>query len=190
MTGGTQRGGATPARRLRRGPALGVCVAALASAVTAVVADDRAPPPVPASADAPWRVELSARVELVPGDVGAVALTLSGRGRYGVARAGVLIDLVAPEGLSVRQRRYHREDAVDPEAAAPAFSIPVRAEAPGSYALTVRARFWVCSPKHCLPVELRRVVEVVAIAPAVDAGADAAPSPAPPPARDKRKSSK
>jgi hypothetical protein len=122
---------------------------------------------------APWTLEVSDRLELAPGHVGAIQITLRGRDRFVVARNGLLIDLVpSGRGISVRQRRYQRGDAIDAEADAPAFSIPVRAEMVGDYSLEVRVRFWICTAKICEPVDTRRVTAVTVREPVavMDAG--------------------
>ena len=104
---------------------------------------------------------MSERLELAPGAVGPVRIVLRGRGRHSVAQSGLRLDLTpSARGISVRQRRYQRGEAVEAEAAEPSFSIPVRAEAAGAYTLDVRVRFWVCTAKSCQPVDERRSIAV------------------------------
>jgi hypothetical protein len=110
--------------------------------------------------EAAWEVAIDERLELVVGTVANAKVRLRGRGRYSVARSGLLIDLKPARGLGVRQRRYQRGDAVDGEAAEASFSIPVRGEAVGAHALELRVRFWVCAAKSCLPVDERRTVAI------------------------------
>jgi hypothetical protein len=118
-------------------------------------------PSASSSAPAPWSIELSERLELAPGAVGPVRIVLRGRGRHSVAQSGLRLDLMpSARGISVRQRRYQRSEAVEAEAAEPSFSIPVRAEAAGAYTLEVRVRFWVCTAKSCQPVDERRTIAV------------------------------
>jgi hypothetical protein len=100
----------------------------------------------------------------------------------------VILDL-APEGaVTVKKRRLGRSDAVDPEADALRFAVPLRADAPGDFALKLHLRFWLCGTKVCKPIDARRSVTVAvttpapAAAPPVDAGVDA-----PPPDAGKRK---
>lgn len=118
--------------------------------------------PVAADPSASWALEVSERLELAPGAVATVSVALSGRNRYQVARRGPLLIDISPSGrgISVRQRRYQRGDADAADAAAPSFSIPVRAEAAGSYQVEIRARFWVCTASLCQPVDQRRAVAV------------------------------
>lgn len=119
------------------------------------------PPPTADAIAAPWAIELGDRLELTPGAVAPVRITLRGRGRHGVAPSGLRIDLTpSARGISVRQRRYQRGDAAEADTATPTFSIPVRAEAAGSYSLDVRVRFWVCTAKSCQPVDERRAIAV------------------------------
>lgn len=119
-----------------------------------------------------WELAIDERLELVVGTVANAKVRLRGRGRYIVARSGLLIDLKPARGLGVRQRRYQRGDAVEGEAAEASFSIPVRGEAVGAHALELRVRFWVCAAKSCLPVDERRTVAIEV--------REAPPPPAPP----------
>jgi hypothetical protein len=131
--------------------------------------------------EAPWSIELSERLELAPGAVGPVRIVLRGRGRHSVAQSGLRLDLTpSARGISVRQRRYQRSEAAEPEAAEPSFSIPVRAEAAGSYTLEVRVRFWVCTAKSCQPVDERRSIAVEVREPPPPAVVDPPPPPPPP----------
>jgi hypothetical protein len=67
--------------------------------------------------------------------------------------------------LTVKHHRLARADAVDPEADAPRFAVPVKADAAGDYAIKVRARFWVCTSRTCKPVDVRRTVAVAVTQP-------------------------
>ena len=107
-----------------------------------------------------WELAVDERLALVVGTVANAKVRLRGRGRYTMARSGLLIDLKPARGLGVRQRRYQRGDAVEGEAAEASFSIPVRGEAVGAHALELRVRFWVCAAKSCLPVDERRTVAI------------------------------
>lgn len=136
--------------------------AAAAAAVAAVAITVLLGPAGVSRADepAPWVIEVSERLELLPGAVGTTRVVLRGRGRHAVGKSGLLIDLTPARGLSLRQRRYQRADAAEAEAAEPSFAIPVRADAAGSYTLELRLRFWVCTPRSCQPVDERRAVAV------------------------------
>ena len=129
-----------------------------------------------------WEVRVAERVELAPGSSGAIAISIAvDRGLTVSKDAAVIVDLVAPAGVTLRKRRVGRSEAVDPEADAPRFAVAVRAAELGEYAIKIRVRFWVCGGKACKPVDVRRSA-VVAVAeppaqvtPPADAGVDAAP---------------
>jgi hypothetical protein len=122
----------------------------------------------PAAAET-WEVKIPERVELTQGTSGTLPIALAvDRGLTISKDGGVVIDL-APEGsLAVKKRRLGRTDAVDPDADAPRFSIPLRAEAAGDFSLKIRLRFWVCGQKVCRPVDARRSVVVAVAAPPAD----------------------
>ena len=134
----------------------------------------------------PWALEVPAQLEVRTGAVAQVKVVLRGVGRHRVASSGVLVEVESrTPGLSLRQRRYQRSDAAEGEAASAGevtFSIPVRGESAGAHALAVHARFWVCTPRLCLPVDQQRVVAVEVTAPPAEPVAEP-PVPAPPPAQ-------
>ena len=120
-----------------------------------------------------WEVRVADRVELAPGTSGAISISIAVDRGLTVSRdAAVIIDLVAPAGISLRKRRLGRGEAVDPEADAPRFAVPVRATEPGEHAVKIRVRFWVCGGKACRPIDVRRAAVVAVTAP---------PPPPPPP---------
>jgi hypothetical protein len=149
------------------------CARAVALSALAVVALLRAEASASEPSEPPWQLELRAPAPVTTGAVATVALTLGGRGRHQLARSGLVLELSPSPGLSVRQRRYQRRDAIEPDAAALAFELPVRGEAAGRHLLTLRVQFWVCTPRLCVPIELRREV-VVEVA---DPPRSVAPSP-------------
>ncbi|HEX5062895.1 MAG TPA: hypothetical protein VFV99_26155 [Kofleriaceae bacterium] len=127
-----------------------------------------------------WDLRIPERVELVPGASGTLPITINvDRGRTISKDAGLTIDLAPEGGVSVKKRRLGRGDAVDPEADAPRFAVPLRADAAGDFAVKVHVRFWLCGSKVCRPIEARRSVAVAVTtptpppAPPVDAGIDA-----------------
>ena len=129
-----------------------------------------------------WELRVPERIELVTGASGTLPITITvDRGRTISKDAGITIDL-APEGsVTIKKRRLGRADAVDPEADAPRFAVPVRADAAGDFAMKLHVRFWLCGTKVCRPIEARRSVTIAVSTPApppappVDAGVDAAP---------------
>ncbi|HTL36705.1 MAG TPA: hypothetical protein VL326_26405, partial [Kofleriaceae bacterium] len=107
-------------------------------------------------------LKIPERVELTAGTSGTLPISLAvDRGKSISKDAGIVLDL-APEGggVTVKKRRLGRGDAVDPDADAPRFSVPLRAEAAGDFSLRVRLRFWVCGQKVCKPVDAKRSVVV------------------------------
>jgi hypothetical protein len=124
-----------------------------------------------------WEVRVADRVELVTGASGTVAVSIAVDRGLTVSRdADVIVDLAPEQGVSIRKRRLGRRDAVDPEADAPRFAIPVKADADGEHAVKVRIRFWLCGGRACKPIDVTKTA-VVAVAtpapPAVDAAVDA-----------------
>ncbi|HEY5948850.1 MAG TPA: hypothetical protein VIV40_25340 [Kofleriaceae bacterium] len=140
--------------------------------------------------DVGWDLRIPERVELTTGTSGTLPITITlDRGRTISKDAGIMIDLAPEGGASVKKRRLGRGDAVDPEADAPRFAVPVRADAAGDFVIKVHVRFWLCGSKVCRPIEARRSVTIAVSTPApppappVDAGVDAPP----PDARKKRR---
>ena len=127
-----------------------------------------------------YRIELGPVASLEVGQPGSQTLTLTPlRGRR-ISRDGpLLIDVVVDpaEGLKLTRTRLRLRDAVDPEAHAPRFEIPLVGERPGSYQLELDIRFWICARRTCRPVRERRraPVEVVGPKAPVDAGPDGPP---------------
>ncbi len=129
-------------------------------------------------AEVPWALEAPERASVGEGEVTQLVVVLRAGGRYHVAPVGVVLELAGPErGLGLRQRRYHRGDASgdEGEAATLAFSVAVRGEAAGAHELGLRARFWACTPRLCVPVDQRRTIAITVEPPPVE------PPPAPPP---------
>ena len=127
-----------------------------------------------------WELRIQERLELVAGTSGTLPITITvDRGRTISKDAGVILDLAPDGSVSVKKRRLGRADAVDPEADAPRFAVPIRADAPGDFAVKVHVQFWLCGTKVCRPIEARRSVTIAVTSPAppppVDAGVDAAP---------------
>jgi hypothetical protein len=118
---------------------------------------------------AAWEVRVPELVELAPGVQGALPIAIAvDRGRTVSKYAAVIVDLAPPDGVTVRRRRLGRGDAVDPEADAPRFAVPVRADAAGDHVVRVRVRFWLCATRTCRPIDERRTV-TLAVKEALDA---------------------
>ena len=117
-----------------------------------------------------WELRVPERIELVAGQ-GTLPIALAiDRGRTISRDAPLILDLAADGGVALAKQRLGRGDAVDPDADAPRFAVPVRAASSGEVKL--RVRFWLCAAKTCRPVDAHRTV-IVAVSPA-------APAPAPP----------
>ena len=123
-----------------------------------------------------WEVRVPDKVELATGASGTVALSIAvDRGLTVSKDADVIVDVVTEQGVTVRKKRLGRRDAVDPEADAPRFAIPVRADADGEHPVKLRVRFWLCGGKVCKPIDVRRTATVAVTAPATtppDAASD------------------
>ena len=115
----------------------------------------------PAFAGPGWELHVPERVELAAGATATLAIDLAlDRGQTISKDAGLVLDLAPDGGVSLRRRRLGRGDAVDPDADAPRFAIPLRGEAAGEFTLKLHVRFWLCGTKVCKPVDARRTVAV------------------------------
>jgi hypothetical protein len=131
--------------------------------------------PAEAQREPRWDLRISERVEVAAGATAPLTIALAvDRGLVVSKDAAVIIDLVPEPGIAVKKKRLGRGDAVDPEADAPRFAVPVRADAPGDHTMRLRVRFWLCGTRSCRPIDVRRTATVaVAAAPTSDAGVDA-----------------
>lgn len=117
-----------------------------------------------ASADS-WEIKIPERVEMTTTAGGTLPISIVvDRGMSLSKDASIVIDLAPEPGVSVKRRRLGRTDAVDPEADAPRFAVPLRADNAGDFALRVRLRFWLCGQKICRPVDAKRTVTVAVTA--------------------------
>jgi hypothetical protein len=115
----------------------------------------------PAIAGPGWELHVPERVELAAGATGTLAIDIAvDRGQTISKDAGLVLDLAPDGGVSLRRRRLGRGDAVDPDADAPRFAIPLRGAAAGEFTLKLHVRFWLCGTKVCKPVDARRTVAV------------------------------
>jgi hypothetical protein len=115
-----------------------------------------------------YELKIPERVEMVAGAGGALPITIAvDRGQRISKDAAIILDLAPDAAIGIKKRRFGRADAVDPDADAPRFSVALRADTAGDYAMRVRIRFWLCGTKACRPVEARRNVAIsVTAAPA------------------------
>jgi hypothetical protein len=113
-----------------------------------------------------WEVRIPDKLELVAGQPGSLGVSIVVDRGLTISRdGGLYIDFAPDAGLTVKHHRLARTDAVDPEADAPRFAVPVKADAAGDYTIKVRARFWVCTTRTCKPVDVRRTVAVAVTPP-------------------------
>jgi hypothetical protein len=112
-----------------------------------------------------WELKVPEKIELVAGASGTlpVAVVID-RGLTISKDAALVLDLAPDAGVTVRRKRLGRGDAVDPDADAPRFAIPLHAAAPGDYALKLHLRFWLCAKQTCRPIDARRSVAVAVTA--------------------------
>lgn len=148
--------------------------------------------PAHAQRDPGWDVRVSEHVDVAVGATAPLSIAVAVDRGLTVSRdAAVIVDLAPDAGITVKKRRLGRGDAVDPEADAPRFAVPVRGDAPGDHAVRLHIRFWVCGTRSCRPIDVRRAatISVAAETPSSDAGfggGPAAGSAAPAPRRRAR----
>lgn len=112
-----------------------------------------------------WEIKIPERVEMTTTAGGTLPISIVvDRGLSLSKDASIVIDLAPEPGVSVKRRRLGRTDAVDPEADAPRFAVPLRADNSGDFAMRVRLRFWLCGQKVCRPVDAKRTVTVAVTA--------------------------
>ncbi|MCX5746865.1 MAG: hypothetical protein NT062_30715, partial [Proteobacteria bacterium] len=117
-----------------------------------------------AAADAGWEVRIAERVEVAVGATGSLSLAIAvDRGLSVSKDAGVIVDLKTD--LTLKKKRLARPDAVDPEADAPRFVVPIvttnNSDLVGDHAVAVRVRFWLCAARTCKPIDVTKHAVVV-----------------------------
>jgi hypothetical protein len=118
-----------------------------------------------AYAEPGWELHVPERVDMTAGKEGTLSIAIAvDRGQTISKDGGLILDL-APDGVSVQKHRLGRGDAVDPDADAPRFAIPVHAAGAGDFTIKLHLRFWLCGNKVCKPIDARRTV-AVAVTPA------------------------
>jgi hypothetical protein len=128
--------------------------------------------PADAQRDPGWEVKLPARIDVTLGGSAVVPIEIKlDRGLVVSKDAPVIVELVPEAGVSVKKTRLGRSDAVDPDADAPRFTVPVKGDTGGDHVIKVRVKLWLCGGKVCRPLDVRRqaTIAVAAAAPA-DAG--------------------
>jgi hypothetical protein len=111
-----------------------------------------------------WELKLPDKLEVAAGQVGTLSLSIAVDRGLSISRdAGLIVDLAPEPGVTIKKRRLGRGDAVDPEADAPRFAVPVHADADA--AIQVHVRFWLCAARTCKPVDVKRQVAVTVTQP-------------------------
>ena len=107
-----------------------------------------------------WEVRLPDHIPIGVGPPGGqISLTIAtDRGLTISKDASVIVDVKTD--LPIKRKRLLRADAVDPEADAPRFAIPVKADAAGDHLVKVRVRFWVCAARTCKPIDVTKTATV------------------------------
>ena len=117
--------------------------------------------PAAAQGDPGWDVRISERADVAVGATAPLSIAIAvDRGLTVSKDAAVIVDLAPDAGVSVKKRRLDRPDAVDPDADAPRFVVPVRGDAPGDHPVRLRLRFWLCGARACRPIDVRRTATV------------------------------
>jgi hypothetical protein len=112
-----------------------------------------------------WEVRVPERLEVAVGDSGTLPIAIAvDRGLAISKDAPVIVELVAPAGVTIKKTRLGRPDAVDPGADAPRFAVVVKPTEPGDHVLKIRLRAWLCGGKACRPLDVQRQA-IVAVAP-------------------------
>jgi len=129
--------------------------------------------PAAAQGDPGWDVRIAERVDVAIGATAPLSIAIAvDRGLTVSKDAAVILDLAPDAGAFVKKRRLGRADAVDPDADAPRFVVPVRGDVSGDHAVRLRLRFWLCGARACRPIDVRRTatIAVAAQTPSPDAG--------------------
>ena len=118
-----------------------------------------------AYAEPGWELRVPERIELVAGTPGSLPVAIAvDRGQTISKDGGLILDL-ATDGVTIKKKRLGRGDAVDPDAEAPRFAVPVHADAAGDFTVRLHVRFWLCGTKACKPIDARRTVAVAVTPP-------------------------
>jgi hypothetical protein len=121
--------------------------------------------PAAAQRDPGWDVRVTERVEVAVGASAPLSIAIAvDRGLTVSKDAAVIIDVSPDAGVAVRKQRLGRGDAVDPDADAPRFVVPVRGDAPGDHVVRLRLRFWLCGARACRPIDVRRTATIAVVA--------------------------
>ena len=109
-----------------------------------------------------WEVRVPDKLEVTLGEVATLPIAIAvDRGLVISKDAPVIVDVTATGGLSTRKPRLGRADAVDPEADAPRFAVPLKTTAAGEHVVKIRLRMWLCGGRSCRPLDVRKQATIV-----------------------------
>lgn len=109
-----------------------------------------------------WEARVPERVTMTAGEPGTLEIAIAvDRGLVVSKDAPVIVDVTLPAGVTTRKPRLGRADAVDPEADAPRFAVPLKSATPGEHVAKIRLRMWLCGGRSCRPLDSKRTVVVV-----------------------------
>src|SRR5262249_28618038 len=135
-----------------------------------------------AQGDPGWDVRVPERLDVAVGQAAPLSIAIAvDRGLTVSKDAAGILALALDPGASREKGPAGRGDAMDPDADAPRFVVPVRGDDPGDHAVRLHLRFWLCGAHACRPIDVRRTatVSVAAETPKADAGIQGG-APAPP----------
>jgi hypothetical protein len=109
-----------------------------------------------------WEVRVPDKVEMVAGEPGTLPIAIAvDRGSVISKDAPVILDVIAASGVTTRKPRLGRPDAVDPEADAPRFAVPLKAATAGEHLVKIRLRMWLCGGRSCRPLDVKKQATIV-----------------------------
>ncbi|MDQ3341658.1 MAG: hypothetical protein M4D80_41430 [Myxococcota bacterium] len=111
-----------------------------------------------------WDVRVPEKIEVVLGEPGTLPIAIAVDRGFVISKdAPVIVDvtIAASSVLSTRKPRLGRPDAVDPEADAPRFAVPLKTTATGEQVVKIRLRMWLCGGRSCRPLDVKRQATVV-----------------------------
>jgi hypothetical protein len=109
-----------------------------------------------------WEVRVPDKVEMSSTEPGTLPIAIAvDRGLVISKDAPVIVDVVTPAGVTTRKPRLGRPDAVDPEADAPRFAVPLKSTTAGEHVVKIRLRMWLCGGRSCRPLDVKKQAIVV-----------------------------
>jgi hypothetical protein len=109
-----------------------------------------------------WDVRIPEKLEVVLGEPSTLPIAIAVDRGFVISKdAPVIVDVTAASGVTTRKPRLGRPDAVDPEADAPRFAVPLKTTAAGEHVVKIRLRMWLCGGRSCRPLDVKRQATVV-----------------------------